>query len=77
MITALIGMTTDPKSRNRITALAPSVSAMAYGIVSAWLSMKSWPLAARPPTCVVTPSTATARTPVTTAVPSGETGRAG
>ncbi len=29
MITALIGMTTDPNSRNRISALAPSVSAMA------------------------------------------------
>jgi len=34
MITALIGMTIDPNRRNRITALAPSVSAMAYGIVS-------------------------------------------
>ena len=30
---------------------------MAYGIVSDWLAMKSWPSAARPPTCVSTPST--------------------
>ena len=53
MITALIGMTTDPNSRNRIRALAPRVSAIAYGMVADWLAMKSCPSAASPPTCVV------------------------
>ncbi len=39
--------------------------------------MKSWPLAASPPTCVVTPSTRTSRTPTTTSVPCGESGASG
>ncbi len=56
MITALIGMTTEPNSRNRMIALAPRVSPIAYGTVAAWLAMKSEPSAARPPTWVVTPS---------------------
>ena len=51
MITALIGITTEPNRKNRISALAPSVRAIAYGIVADWLAMKSWPVAARPPTC--------------------------
>jgi hypothetical protein len=43
MITALTGITTEPNRRNRITALAPSVSAIAHGMVSDWLAMKSLP----------------------------------
>ena len=41
MITALIGITTDPNRKNRITALAPRVRAIAHGIVADWLAMKS------------------------------------
>jgi hypothetical protein len=77
MITALIGMTTEPNSRNRITALAPRVSAIAYGIVADWLVMKSLPWAASPPTWAVTPSTDTPRTSGITAVPAGVTGEIG
>ncbi len=39
--TALAGMTTEPNSRYRISALARSVAPTAYGIVDAWLVMKS------------------------------------
>ncbi len=50
MITALTGMTTEPKSRNRISALAMSVRPTAYGARSPCDTRKSWPWAALPPT---------------------------
>src|SRR3954452_24885211 len=77
MTTALSGMTTGPKSRNRITALAIRVTPTAHGTVDAWLVMKSWPSAARPPTAALTPSTCTARTAGTTLPPAGLTGSIG
>ena len=55
MITALTGMTTEPNSRNRISALASSVSPTAYGARSACEARKSCPVAALPPTWVVMP----------------------
>ncbi len=58
MITALIGMTIEPNSRNRISALATSVSVTAYGARSACETRKSWPVAALPPTWVVMPDPA-------------------
>ena len=75
--TALIGITTEPNSRKRMNALAPSVRAIAHGIVADWLSMKSLPWAASPPTWAVTPSTAMPRTAGMTAVPAGLTGESG
>ena len=56
MMMALIGMTTEPNSRNRITPLARSVSPTAYGARSACETRKSWPIAALPPTWVVLPA---------------------
>ena len=77
MITALIGITTEPNSRNRISALAPRVQAIAYGIVADWLAMKSSPCAASPPTSADTPATSTSRTSGTTSMPSGLSGASG
>ena len=58
---ALIGITTDPNSRNRIKPLANSVSPTAYGARSACEIRKSWPIAALPPTWVVMPVPASSR----------------
>ena len=41
MTTALIGMASDPNSRNRIAALASSVTPTAHGIVLACATVKS------------------------------------
>jgi hypothetical protein len=79
MITALIGIASDPKSRNRITAEARSVVPTAHGIRSFWALRKSSDTAAVPPIIVrVMPAVgSTARTRGTTAVPTGVVGRSG
>ena len=79
MTTALSGITSEPKSRNRITAEARRVVATAHGIRSFWLARKSSAMAATPPTWIfeMPAPTATARTCGTTAVPAGVAGSSG
>ena len=78
MITALIGMTTEPNSRNRIAPLASSVSPTAYGARSACETRKSCPIAALPPTWVVIPLPgAVARTIGMRSVAAGREGGSG
>jgi len=71
--TALIGIASEPKSRKRMIADARSVVPTAHGMRSDWLSRKSSPRAAAPPTCmrVIARSGATARIFETRAVPAG------
>ena len=56
---------------------APLKEQAVTAIVFDWLTMKSCPSAASPPTWVLTPSTATARTSGTTSVPAGLRGASG
>ena len=56
MITALMGIAIDPKSRKRITIVASIVQPTANGSRCASPARKSAASAALPPTAVVTPS---------------------
>src|SRR5450756_403203 len=73
MRTALSGITNDPKSRKRITAVASIVQPTANGRRSAWPARKSEPSAAVPPSDVrvMGASTGRARTRGTSEVASG------
>ena len=73
MTTALIGIAIEPNSRNRMIAEASRVVPTAHGIRSDWLTRKSSPIAAPPPTCIRVSgaSSATARTSEIIAVAAG------
>ena len=68
---ALTGRTTEPNSRNRITAIANRVMPIANGIRFACETRKSWPAAANPPTWARSRPPWIARTRGMTAVPAG------
>ena len=73
MITALIGIASEPNRKNRMIAEASNVVPIAHGIRSVWLARKSSPIAADPPnwTDAIPGPCGTARRLVTSDVPAG------